>query len=421
MRGLLALAAAAWLTGCGCDGAGITGRADAAGDPSMDVSEDIVTEIRFDLPSEPGEGTLVPEGDPIFYPTDTGLALRTMARGLWPVAFSYGAYALLATDDEMRDRLSLYYLLPGGTSLRTAWAEHLPQSAFYSPSISWSGEAFLISWAIIDEGIYLMPASEYGDHIGEIVRVREEARYPTSEWNHGCPSIILSGGGRSRVIDFTRSCASYFPDMVIRVANDGARVLGTVDTELFIPIGNCGLPTCAPLADISACLFPRHPTIKPRVVFISDAGDLWASQTFPDSTRFYHGSTLVDIGGALAVMWADLQSEIPDEYEVGYAVVSTDGEFLVSPHLTGISIRTCYGLYSSTSGDDILIIAWLPGSEGYSAILLDLLGNQLSEPVDVDPDGGMLDAGVATFWEGDAYSVLWMEDRGVKYRRFLVE
>jgi hypothetical protein len=202
--------------------------------------------------------------------------------------------------------------------------------------------------------------------------------------------------------------------------------------------------TCAEAGEEIACITDVSDTSSepPRIVFIARDGILRCSSALSDPVVCGggRGCDLVFLGDGLGLVWP---LDDGGKGILTYARTDRDGNMTVGPIATGRLVALGpLGFHAATSGSTLLVVTEGSGAEfgpaPADAHLLGLDGGLLGAAVPVsrscvwecgpfEPCGECTKGsgfwrGMAAFWEGDAYALLWntWPDAMVADRRFLV-
>jgi hypothetical protein len=111
---------------------------------------------------------------------------------------------------------------------------------------------------------------------------------------------------------------------------------------------------------------------------------------------------------------------------MGFGILGLDALFITPPLILDLAIDRPedLGLAAATSGRDVLVVGPAPDVRGVESgiylYLFDLTGNLLDEPLRLETAGSM-ECTVTAFWEGDAYAIIWSDEGGLMYQRYLVQ
>jgi hypothetical protein len=405
------------------------GDADANGEPTetpvespVDIpfSDDMPYESSSDWRPEPSTGTLVPEGEATFYESDVGEDFSPIWMCNLPIAFSGEVYSILVGEDS--SRFAAYRFDPRGAGLTTVWYEEV--DVVMVASICWTGEVFVASYPVRGEGNRVLTFTEAGEH------TRTETVGPIEDWE---PSDLMTGDAKQVmcptsgpfVLDFTQSYAEGAIDELHLLNTDGSNAATRIDVVLPPPSTSLSRMPCAPFGPVGACFSGFSITEKINMFIFDRAGNVWESPVFPGTARFEMGSAIADLGEAAVVFWVDT-ADGGDHINMGFSILGLDALFITPPTILDLAIdrNDDAGLAAATSGRDVLVVGTAPDERGvesgYYLYLFDFTGNLLNEPLRLETAHSMT-CTVTPFWEGDAYALLWSDEGGLMYQRFLVQ
>ena len=400
--------------GCACEHTiGITGSdagqdaaSDAPTEPDPDVLDtpeelDTPADIIRDLPVDPTD-VLVPGETELLRPDDEyGLGVLSWRL---PVAYSGNVYGLVLERMIGVDHpIGVYTLVPGGEHLVSSWLD----SSWVenrSASICWTGEVFLVSIQEDGVGVRTLAVSEDGSIARAPEALLPAPVDPSSECMAASTSegpflVCFQGGGGEL-------------ERVYCFRPDGSHDGTYIDADLDVST------RCAEVGREIACVHDSG------IVFVDRRGASRAGEPVPGfsyESCMTCGCDVASTGDGVALIYGD---GLPEECHLAFTLFDLVGNILVPP-VTSYPVESSV-ISTASSGSSVLAVV---GGGPYSLIpgayLLDLTGWPIDAPFPIYDSDFPPDPVWTTFWEGDAYSVLWLQngDLGtfVAYRRFDVD
>jgi len=437
MRGELPVTAALLLLLASCTSSEMRGTPgdgdadgeDAAGDlgphDGRDAPYDWPLEYRPDPGSDPASEEpfhgLLPESDGTVLTTDPGVWDDLSGDSYFPVAFSGDVYELvlrLRADGEDPERLGVFRLAAGGTTLGIDWLHDFGDPATWYASICWSGELFTILVPLEGVGLLLMAVGEDGVLARDAEVLGPDTTYePVVE---SSASFVLCPEGGPIVVDHGRGEGGL--DRLHLLAVDGSTGGSYVDVDIPTLAHQHWMPVCTTLGTQSVCYTDTDSTFG--LVFFDRSGTIREADPEPE-LGWSEGFSLTAAGEDLALTWT---AYVSGKQYLMFMLVDGDGEVLVPANPTGIQLGYGpeFGMASVSSGEHVFVAAnglIDPISEwGLPMVfLVDLEGHPIGDGVRLDAIGDpehREGLGVSVFREDDAYTVLY--PAGPVYRRFTV-
>jgi hypothetical protein len=437
MRGELTVSAALVLMLAGCQSLGIEGEprdGEEDAPPDMaprdwrDTPYDWPLEYRPDPGSDPASDAptsgLVPESDGTVLPVDTGHWDDVSGDSYFPVAFSGDVYELVLRHRteviEDPERIGIFRLAAGGTVLGSDWLHEIERERRWNASICWSGELFTILVPLEGVGLVLMAVGEDGVLARAPEVLGPDAGYmPVVE---SSASFVLCPDGGPIVVDHGRGEGGL--DRLHLLAGDGSTDGSFVDVDMPTLAHQHWMPVCTTLGSDAVCYTERSGLALFGLVFFDRSGTIREAEPEPE-LGWSEGFSLTAAGDDLALTWT---AYVSGKQYLMFMLVDGDGEVLVPANSTGIQLGygPDFGMASVSSGEHVFVAAnglidpiteWgLP-----MVFLVDLEGHPIGDGLRLDEifDPEYREGrGVAVFWEGDAYTVLY--PTGPVYRRFTV-
>jgi hypothetical protein len=435
MRGELSFTVVLALILAGCQSLGIEGHpgdGETDGDVSGDLEPHDGRDTPYDWPLEyrpdPGDPGaeepfhgLLPESDGTVLTTDPGVWDDRSGDGYFPVAFSGDVYELVLSQDagvEDPERLGVFRLASGGTTLGIDWLHDFAGTGAWYASICWTGELFTILVPLEGVGLLLLSAGEDGVLARDAEVLGPDTSYvPVVE---SSASFVLCPDGGPIVVDHGRGEAGV--DRLHLLGTDGTTDGSFVDVDLPTLAHQHSMPVCTTLGGESVCYSTTDPDFG--LVFFDRSGTVREADPDPD-LAWSEGFSIAAAGDDLALTWT---ASVSGKQYLMFMLVDADGEVLVPANSTGIQLGygPDFGMASVSSGEHVFVAAngfvdpideWgLP-----MVFLVDLEGHPVGDGVRLDAIGDpehREGRGVSVFREDDAYAVLYPQ--GPVYRRFTV-
>ena len=301
----------------------------------------------------------MPEGEATFYESDVGEDFGPVGMCSLPIAFSGEVYMIVVLEYSSGHTQSVaaYLFDPGGAGLSTAWYGEFP--SWMDPSIGWTGEVFLASFPVLDEGNLVMTFSEAGENTRtEMVDMNDEG---SGGWDSEEATKIMCPTSGPFILDFGPPNATVIVDVLRHFNFDGSFADTEVELDLPPHITTFGRPACAPVGPAVACFYGLPPLNKPNLFFLDREGNVWGSPSFPETTHFEMGGAIADLGEAAAIFWFDTP-DWGDHINMCFTILGLDALVITPPTILDLAIERDdeMGLSAATSGTDVLVAGPTP-------------------------------------------------------------